>query len=73
VVVVSNAHEPAIDNRLIDVLVASWNRQRRGAARDFRFADLPANHDIIDPTNPLERVALVYPKLIEFIEGAPAA
>jgi alpha-beta hydrolase superfamily lysophospholipase len=70
IVLVTNSHEPAIDNRMVDSLVARWNRRRRGSAWDFRFDDLPANHDIIDPLNPLQRHATVYPKLIEFFEDA---
>ncbi len=70
VVMVTNAHEPAIDNTLIDRAIAGWNASRARSARDYRFADLPSNHDIIDPTNPLQRIDIVYPKLIELIEGA---
>jgi hypothetical protein len=31
--------------------------------------DLPANHDIIDPTNPEERTAIVYPHVRSLIEN----
>jgi pimeloyl-ACP methyl ester carboxylesterase len=72
VVLVTNSNDPAIDNRLVDALVTSWNRQRPGGARDYRFAYLPAIHDIVDPMNHLQRVDLVYPKLIELIEGGTA-
>ena len=70
-VVMTNAREPAVENRLAAAAVAAWNAERPGSAREFRFTDLPANHDIIDPTNPLQRIDLVYPKVIEAIEAAP--
>jgi len=67
-VVVLNAREPAIDNRLARAIAERFERGRSGAARAITWDDLPANHDIIDPTNALARTDLVYPRLLAEIE-----
>jgi len=69
VVTVTNSNEPAIDNRMCDEIVRRWNARRAGSASSFQFEDLPKNHDIIDPSNPLQRVDEIYPKLLELLEA----
>jgi len=68
-VMVLNAHEPATNNGLALAVVQDWQRRRPGSAATFEFSNLPVNHDIIDPSNPLARTAIVYPKLTELIEA----
>ncbi len=67
-VLVLNAREPAIDNPLARRVVADFECARAGSTRTIVWDDLPANHDIVDPTNALARVDLVYPRILAEIE-----
>ncbi len=67
---VTNRREPVLNNQIARAMATAWNVHRRGSSGDFEFDRLPFNHDIIDPTNPLERTAIVYPKLREIVESA---
>jgi alpha-beta hydrolase superfamily lysophospholipase len=64
-----NAREPAVSNPLSEAVAARFAAARAGAADVVVLADLPANHDIIDPTNPQQRTAEVYPRVEELIES----
>lgn len=70
VVMMTNQRDPAVNNDVTRAVTLAWSG-RRGGVIDYRFTDLPKNHDIIDPENPVPRVDLVYPRLLEFIEGTP--
>ncbi|MBC5809460.1 MAG: alpha/beta fold hydrolase [Candidatus Eremiobacteraeota bacterium] len=70
IIMVTNANDPAIDNAMCAEIVRRWNSARRGSATAFQFLDLPKNHDIIDPSNPLQRTAEIYPKLRDLVEAA---
>lgn len=72
-VVCLNAREPAIDNGLARVFAQRIERVRAGSTRVIAWTDLPANHDLIDPTNALARVDLVYPRVLAEIERESAA
>jgi carboxylesterase len=62
-----NAKEPAVNNDAT-LAVRTALEQARGGGTVLRILEnLPANHDIIDPTNPRARVDLVYPALREII------
>lgn len=63
-----NAREPAIDNALARVFAQRLERTRAGSTRVITWTDLPANHDLIDPTNALARIDLVYPRVLAEIE-----
>ncbi len=63
-----NAREPAVDNGLARELAGRMEHARPGSTRVVTWTDLPANHDIIDPTNALARVDLVYPRVLAEIE-----
>ncbi len=65
--VVLNVREPACDNEIARGAVRAWNARRAGAVQLETLTDLPANHDIIDATNALERVDRVYPLLRRLI------
>jgi len=64
-----NAREPAVSNRLSKAVAARFVAGRAAAADLVVLEDLPANHDIIDPTNPQQRIAEVYPRVEELIES----
>ncbi|MDQ6933673.1 MAG: hypothetical protein M3160_10955 [Candidatus Eremiobacteraeota bacterium] len=68
ITMVTNTRDPAVDNRVTRDVVAFWQRCGAKNVSIFAFADLPENHDIIDPTNPDARIDVVYPKLIELSE-----
>ena len=68
-VMVTNQHDPAVNNRVTARVVAEWSARAQGRASQILYADLPHNHDIIDPENPQARTGLVYPRLLELIFG----
>jgi len=72
IVVVTNAKDPAVNNEVTHRVVADWQRKASGRVEEFTFTTLPVNHDVIDPENAEPRTGIVYPKLIELIEGTPA-
>ena len=65
VIVVTNANDTAVNNTLISKVTAHW--QADGAQIEtFEFpSSLGLGHDLIDPTQPDQQIALVYPELIE--------
>jgi carboxylesterase len=71
VVMVTNRADPAVNNRVAESVVRRWRRFRSADVVAYCFTDLPRNHDIIDPANPVPRVDLVYPRLLEFVMGTP--
>jgi hypothetical protein len=71
VVMVTNAHDPAVNNAVADTVVRNWRQHAGGDVAEYRFTDLPRNHDIIDPANPVPRVDLVYPRLLELVMATP--
>ncbi len=64
-----NAREPACNNALALEIAKRFRHDRAGSTQTVVLDDLPANHDIIDPTNPQQRIALVYPRVRELIEA----
>jgi len=70
-VLVTNRRDPAVNNRVADRVVERWNAHREGFAQTHCFADLPVNHDIIDPQNAAPRTDLVYPELVKFVDLNP--
>ncbi|MBF0388458.1 MAG: alpha/beta hydrolase [Candidatus Omnitrophica bacterium] len=69
IVVISSAMDNTVNDNNLDQVVAQW--QRHGSAQIKRYlfdASLGAIHDLIDPLQPYENIAVVYPKLIELIE-----
>jgi carboxylesterase len=71
VVMVTNREDPAVNNRVAETVVRRWQKFRAADTIDYRFTDLPRNHDIIDPANPAPRVDLVYPRLLDFVMDTP--
>lgn len=67
ILVVTNANDNAVNNELITRVVDMW-RKMGGQVTTFEFEkDLRLGHDLIDPTQPDQRIDLVYPRLIELI------
>jgi pimeloyl-ACP methyl ester carboxylesterase len=64
---VSNAADPAINNAATQQTVERWRRRRSLGIESIVYADLPKNHDIIDPDNPLARTDVVYPRLLDIL------
>ena len=66
IVVVTNKHESAVNNRATARLVAAW-RQRRPDVQTFSFENLPISHDIIEPQRHSWTVERVYPDLLRLL------
>jgi alpha-beta hydrolase superfamily lysophospholipase len=62
---VLNHADPAVNNEVTHEVIREWRGLRRDGIGYVVLRNLPENHDIIDPDNPLARVDMVYPKLIE--------
>ena len=71
IVLMTNAHDPAVNNKVTRGVALAWNKRKPGCALEFAFTDLPRNHDIIEPDNPHARTGVVYPRLLEFVLGTP--
>lgn len=71
IVLMTNRHDPAVNNAVTHDVAQAWRARRSGNVVEFEFSDLPRNHDIIDPDNPKARTDLVYPRLLEFVMGTP--
>jgi len=70
ILVISNAHDPAVDNAAIARVVARWRAWQTGLVRTYEFpVELKLLHDMIDPGHPGQRVEVVYPKLMELINA----
>jgi alpha-beta hydrolase superfamily lysophospholipase len=69
ILVVTSASDTAANNRLTSELVSNWRRLRQSGIETFEFpASEKVPHDFIDPNQPNQRTALVYPKIIELFE-----
>jgi Alpha/beta hydrolase family len=69
ILVVTSASDHAASNQLTSRLVANWRRFGKGAIETFEFpASDNVPHDFIDPNQPDQKTALVYPKIIELLE-----
>ena len=73
IVIVTSASDDAVNNASVRDLDRRWIA--RGAAiRSFEFPKaLGIHHDMIDPDQPYQRVAQVYPALLEEITSEPKA
>lgn len=65
------------DAAVIRTLVERWRQRRPEAVRSYEFPrEQAVDHDFIDPTSPVQRIEVVYPKLLSLMEseaGAAAA
>ena len=67
IVVVLNANDTAVNNKLTMDVVNIW--QAHGADLfTYEFeANLKLGHDVIDPTQPDQQIGIVYPRLIDLM------
>jgi carboxylesterase len=70
-VIVTNRDDPAVNNSVAETVERRWQNHRHSNVASYCFTDLPRNHDIIDPANPVPRTDLVYPQLLEFVLETP--
>jgi len=65
IVAIVNQTDPAVNNAVTRQIATDWRSLRRDGIEYVELTGLPANHDIVDPDNPLARTDLVYPRLID--------
>lgn len=71
IVVITSGLDDAVDENNLDRVVNNWRRHSHVKITRYKFDKaLCAFHDMIDPQQPYQRTAVVYPKLIELIEGS---
>jgi len=69
IVLVTTAEDEAVNNGLCADLGRLW-RERGARVETFRFpAAARVHHDMIDPEQPYQRTAIVYPLLVRLITG----
>jgi carboxylesterase len=76
VLVVTTAADRSADAVVIRRLLERWRQRRPEAVRSYEFPrEQAVDHDFIDPTSPVQRIEIVYPKLLSLMEGGegPAA
>jgi esterase/lipase len=68
IVMVFNPNDDAVDNVLNMEVAKAW--QEKGAnLTTYEFeADLMLVHDLVDPTQPLQKIDIVYPRLIDLVD-----
>jgi esterase/lipase len=68
VILVTNAHDAAINNEYVKQLVHDWKKRDNQQFGAYEFPiELKLDHDMIDPLHPDANIAAVYPKLIELL------
>ena len=73
IVVVTTASDAAIDLRQVEHVIKNWHRQNANVIQyQFPLSE-KVPHDFIDPRQPNQQVALVYPTLLELILGDPGS
>ena len=71
IVVITSGLDDAVDENNLDKVINDWRRHSHVKIIRYKFDKvLCAFHDMIDPQQPYQKTAVVYPKLIELIEGA---
>jgi esterase/lipase len=72
ILAIGSRRDPAVSNGATRRLIDRWRRHGRADVRWFCFgAELPWLHDVIDPGQPAQRIALVYPRLLDLITARP--
>ena len=71
IVVITSALDDSVNEKNLDRVVNCWRRHSGVKITRFQFdKGTVAFHDMIDPEQPYEKTAVVYPKLIELIENS---
>ena len=69
--VVTTPNDEAIDRRAVADVVALWRKRAPEKVATYEFpADLPIQHDFIDPLQPQQQTAVVYPVLLDLVDDA---
>ncbi len=68
---ITNRADPAVNNRETHRFASELSVWRTMKVGYFEFRDLPVNHDIIEPDNPLARTERVYPVLLDQLFSPP--
>lgn len=70
IVVITNALDDSVNEKIFDRVTDDWQRHSGVKIARFKFdKSLGVLHDLIDPEQPYQKTAVVYPKLIELIEN----
>lgn len=64
IVALVNRADPAVNNVATADVVRSWQRWNSSGAGIDELTNLPRNHDIVSPDDPLARIELVYPEML---------
>jgi Alpha/beta hydrolase family len=69
ILTITSASDTAANNVVTERLIANWRALRPTGIEAFEFpADHHIPHDFIDPNQPNQKIAEVYPKIIELLE-----
>jgi carboxylesterase len=72
VLAVTTGADRSADAALTRILLNRWRRFRPEAVRTYEFpAEQHVDHDFIDPTSAVQRIDLVYPKLLSLLQREP--
>ena len=70
IVVITNALDDSVNEKIFDGVINDWQRHSSVKITRFKFdKSFGVLHDLIDPEQPYQKTAVVYPKLIELIEN----
>ena len=67
IIVVLNANDIMINNESTDNIIKVWLADKANLTTYKFKADLKLGHDLIDPSQPNQRIDIVYPRLMELI------
>jgi len=74
IVVITNELDDSVNEKILDQVADDWQRHRDVKVTRFQFdKSLGVLHDLIDPEQPYQNTAAVYPKLIELMEDSTPA
>ena len=70
ILVITSGIDEAVDEKNLDKVIDQWHSHSDVLITRFQFdKDMGIFHDMIDPQQPYQKTAVVYPKLIELIEN----
>jgi len=70
-VVITNALDDSVNEKIFDRVADDWQSHSGVKITRFQFdKNFGVLHDLIDPEQPYQKTAVVYPKLIELIENS---
>jgi carboxylesterase len=67
IIVITNANDQSVNNEITYTVIENWRKHGANLVT-FEFpVDLKLGHDLIDPTQPDQRIEIVYPQLIDLV------